>query len=270
MRWVTAMATDQNKPSVFAAAVTGWRDAFSAVAKMPVLFGIAVVAVIALNILSLPFIPRRLDEIHGPGIQFLGFVVELAQGFLLTPVAIAVHRFVLLGEIAGGYRLNPADPRFQRFFIFTVVVQVLMAVPGVFGTIDFGSGWVTALVRFIGVMLFIVAAVVSLRTLILFPAIAVDAPAAAWNNALSDTKGHSWRVFFIVVVMGLPAIVIYAPLEWWVWWSQQPSTARIAAAGILQSVFGVLMIAAFAAMASRLYLVIADRLGRPLGLAPAT
>jgi len=263
-------ATDGNGPSLVGSAVTAWRDAFDAAGRMPVPFGIAILAVLVLNALSLPFIPAKPEDPNGPGLQFLGFVVGLAQGFLLTPIAIAVHRYVLLGELTGSYRLSPADPRFRRFFLFTVVIQALMAVPGMLMSVAGGASGVTAfIVGLAAFVLLVVAAIVSLRTLILFPAIAVDAPGAEWNNALQDTKGHSWRVFFIVLLTAIPAVAIYAPLYWWLWFPAGPSAAGGVILALVQSVFGVLMIAAFAAMASRLYRVIGDRLGRPPGVAAA-
>jgi hypothetical protein len=263
------MATDQTRPSIIGSAVTAWRDAFDAAGRMPVLFGIAMLGVLVLNVLSLPFIPAKPAEQAGVGLQLLGFIVGLAQGFLLTPVAIAVHRYVLLGELTGSYQVNPADLRFRRFFMFTVVVQLLMAMPGVvmsFARIS--SGATAAVIGFVALVLLVIGAVISLRTLILFPAIAVDAPGAEWNNALRDTKGHSWRVFFIVLVVAIPVMAIYAPLYWWLWYPVGPGIMGTAVLSLGQSLIGVLMISAYAAMASRLYQAFGSQLGRPPTLAP--
>jgi hypothetical protein len=263
------MATDGGGPSVLGSALTAWRDAFAAATRMPVLFGIAILAVIVLSVLSLPFVPGSPGEPLGPLQEVLGFVVGLVQGFLLTPIAIAVHRYVLLGELAGSYRLTPADPRFRRFFLFTVLIQILMAVPGtLMSAAGSASGAVAFVIGLAGFVLLVVAAIVSIRTLILFPAIAVDSPAAEWSNALRDTKGHSWLVFFIVVVVSLPALVIFVPLYLWLWFPAGPTGVGVAVVALAQSIFGVLMIAAYAAVASRLYLAYADRLGHPPGLAP--
>ena len=257
-------------PSVIGSGITAWRDALEAAARMPVVFAIAIAAVIVLDVLSLPLFPVKPGEHSSPGLQLLGFIVGLVQGFLLTPVAIAVHRYVLLGELAASYQLNPADLRFRRFFLFTVVVQILMAFPGTLMVMaGYSSGFVAVIAGIVAIALLIVVVIVSLRTLILFPAIAVDAPGADWNNALQDAKGHSWRVFFIVIVVAIPAIVIYGPLYYWLWFPEGPSFGGVAVLSVVQAVMGVLMIAAFAAMASRLYLVFSDRLGRPPGLAGA-
>ena len=111
--------------------MTAWRDAFAAAHQMPVVLGIAMLAVLALNVLSIPIIPRKVNAPTGLGVEILSFMVGLVQGFLLTPVAIAVHRFVLFGEREASYRLEPANPRFRRFFFFTVAIQILIAIPAV-------------------------------------------------------------------------------------------------------------------------------------------
>ncbi len=196
----------------------------------------------------------------------------MVSGLLLTPVAIAVHRYVLLGDITGRYRLSPTNSRFQRFFLFALVFECPWVVPAsLFGLIYRFHGlalFVSLLMVFVTL---IVAMIVALRTLILFPAIAVDAPGTEWRNALSDTKGHSWRVFLIFVCPAVPAAVVYWTLEWRVKrWTGQ-SGAGTTVLMFLQSVKSVVMIAVFAAAASRLYWAFAERLGRPdeVAISPA-
>ena len=48
----------------------------------------------------------------------------MVNSLLLIPAAIAVHRYVLLGEITGRYQLSPTSPRFQHFFLFAVVFEL--------------------------------------------------------------------------------------------------------------------------------------------------
>ena len=62
-----------------------------------------------------------------------GLIFGLAQAAAVTPLAIAVHRFVLLGEARDGYDFNPGDWRFQRFFLFTIALEILGAIPSVGG-----------------------------------------------------------------------------------------------------------------------------------------
>jgi hypothetical protein len=257
------MAGEQiRQRSVIGWGITAWRDAFDAVSKMPVALSIATLAVLALIAVTAPLLERV--EVGG---ELLGFLVGIVQGFLLTPVAIAVHRFVLLGERAGGYRLDPREPRFWRFFVFTVIIQVIIAVPSALvGAIDNVSGPLAAVVGVLGFALLIVALIVMLRTLILFPAIAVDAKGTDWGNALRDSKGHSWRLLFIVIVVGTPLIVVYLPFFFWLWWPDGPTGTGAIVMAVLEAVETVLATAAYAALASRLFAALGDRLtGSPAG-----
>jgi hypothetical protein len=54
---------------------------------------------------------------------------NVVQAFLLTPYAIAVHRFIVLGEKTTGYRIAPTDPKFQRFFGWWLALWAPYLVP---------------------------------------------------------------------------------------------------------------------------------------------
>ena len=125
--WEAAMAASEN-PSVFELAIEAWRYTFAALSRMPSILGIAMAIVFGLSIATLPLLPDPNEE---PGLIFhlFGFLISIAQAYFLTPVAIAVHRFVLLGEVTERYAPNPSDPRFMRFFVFSVVYHLLTSVP---------------------------------------------------------------------------------------------------------------------------------------------
>jgi hypothetical protein len=247
----------------------GWRDAFRATATMPVMMAAATLATIVIGIASLPNMVVRDPDSLDVGPQLAGFVLSVVQGFFLTPVAIAVHRYVLLGEATGGYPLNPRQPRFMRFFAFSVVFQLLIAVPGAlmsFAAKLHGGAFTT--LSAISITLFVLATIVSLRMLILFPAIAVDAN-SGWLTALRDSKGHTWFIFFTVVLATLPVVVIFGPIYVFLLSPADEDFAGRAVGVVLQSMLAVASLAAFAAIASRLYRAYAQNLGRPAGILPA-
>jgi hypothetical protein len=103
-----------------------------------------------------------------------------------------VHRFVLLGEVTERYALNPSEPRYKQFFVWTVIYQLMISAPSLLLAGPADNVAATAL----SIPLFIIVIIVALRLIILFPAIAVDAPGTAWQNAVEDTKGHAWRIFW--------------------------------------------------------------------------
>ena len=252
------MATDE-RPAIIGSPIEGWRYAFAALSRMPGVLGVAMGIMLALNIVTLPLLPAPQAE-PTLGMQVVSFLTSIASGFILTPVAIAMHRFVLLGEVAQRYSLNPSEPRFMRFFTFTVVYQLLVSVPGTLslaGKSGTGLGVALALVFFV---LFIVAVIASLRLLILFPAIAVDARGADWRNAMTDTKGHTWRVFFIAILATLPSLIVLLPLYFTLTWPDGPGLAGGIVLSATQAIVSVLTICALAAVASRLFASFANKL----------
>ncbi|HLW90461.1 MAG TPA: hypothetical protein VKS78_04055 [Roseiarcus sp.] len=244
--------------SIIDAAMTACKDALAARERMPTLFWIAIAIVAAL---SLVFFGIAFSI--GPGFlsSLVILILSIVQGFFLTPLAIAVHRFVLLGESNDSYNLDPQSPRFQKFFTFLAGIFFIEAIPQFFRELLWGPiGGV------VGLVLAIVVAVIVTRNVILFPAVAVDAPGADWPNAMADTQGHSWRVFFILLCIALPlgiaggilmAVFAFIPIIGWV------------IIALIRGALTVAIVASFAAAASHLYAAYANQLGRPSGLPSA-
>ena len=259
------MANDA-QPSVFDAAMTAWRDALAARERMPNLFLVAGIAIAVLDIIYFGLIVVGLFV--GPGLisLIIGLIYAAVRGFLLTPLAIGVHRFLLLNESHDGYRLDTQDPRFMKFFTFLAGLWVVMLIPRLVGDLFSSPMGPTFAGGLITLILAVAAVVILVRNVILFPAVAVDAPGADWRNAMADTKGHSWRVFFILLCVVVPlgilagillTIFFVIPFIGWI------IGVAIGAA------FTVFIVAAAAAAASRLYAAYANQLGRPPGLPSA-
>ncbi len=104
------------------------------------------------------------------------------------------------------------------------------------------------------------AVIASLRVLILFPAIAVDAGGADWRNAMADTKGHTWRVLFTVIATGIPSLIVTMPLYFLLAWPAAPGLVGGLVVSAVQAVVGVLTLCALAAVASRLFAAFANKL----------
>jgi hypothetical protein len=264
------------QPPIVRSAITGWRDAVQAIGNMPVPARVApFLIMLAFSAGSFLLVTNLNATGRQPGPELVGLTLALriVVTFLVTPVAIAVHRFVLLGEVPGRYALNPSDPRFRRFFGFAAALNLIGAIwlvsaiptkqelgPATSTTLAF-----TLLMLLVVIVVVPITMIVSVRTVILFPAIAIDAADASWRNAMRDSKGHSWRVFFILFATALPALVPTFLL------------AKLAGAGaivwtgmiliVVEAILGGLTICAVAAVASRLYQAFATSLGRPPSLA---
>ena len=250
------MAEDA-RPPIFGTAVEGWRYTFAAMSRMPLVLGVGLLGVIAVSVAIMPFDSMVDKSLVG---RLIEFAISIVNGFILTPVAIAIHRFVLLGEITDRYRINPFEPRFLQFFIWTVLFQFSTAGAGLMLALsgpDANSIFYTW-----GAMWLIFGAIASLRLLILFPAIAVEAPGALWQNANDDTKGHTWRVLGILTATAIPLfviIIVIAVLITWLWPEETSFGYRLALV-LLTSFAITLALCVYAAVASRLFAAFSKRL----------
>jgi hypothetical protein len=245
---------DPKRQSFMAATVEAHRDVVRALRAMPYL-----ALAVALILIGQAVIDVLIVDAIVPATSLFGREISaIASNFLLTPFFIAVHRFVVLGEMTRGYAIEPRSDRFLMFFGWLTVVLVaskLITLPLVwFGPRNpLGPG--------LAAVAAIAACVMFVRMSILFPAIAVDAPGATWRNAVADTKGHGWYIFFLFIVPFIPI-----------------AAAVAVAAGIGFRVFGafggrillfVLVSAAVIALvtmavviASRLYQALGDRVNQ--------
>jgi len=133
--------------------------------------------------------------------QLVRLVVHIAFGFVIAPYLIAVHRFIILGEVTAQYDLVPGDPRFQRFFGWIVVFSLLSAAPAVLSSIVPLPGFLRSV---LALALAIAVLIVTLRLIIVLPAVAVDSERVTWQNAMADTAGYAGRIFLIGLAAALP------------------------------------------------------------------
>jgi hypothetical protein len=263
---MAATLNDQSmKPPIISSAITAWRDAGHAVRDMKAVAGIAFLLMTAVSA-SEAVVNAYLfsgDE-SGWLQQVLGLVFLAVHSVVATPLAIAVHRYLLLGETMQRYWLDFSSPRFLRFFAFVMAFYCLAFLLPIWIFALVGSGWG----GLASVAVFFIAAGVALRCVMIFPAIAVDAAGASLGNALLDAKGDGWRISWLILVTAAPifAIVILGVvLVVWL-----PGWAEIAIVIVIDSFMTFWMITGVAAAASRLYAAYGDRLGRPANLRPVS
>jgi hypothetical protein len=209
----------------------------------------------------------------GLRLDSLGFDVVFA--YLSTPLAIAIHRHVLLGETTRRYSLNPLGRPFLRFFCFAAMLSVIFNATEMSGDFLVNTwpstlpplvgqqlaGWLALPALFLFVGLAIVIGTLLLRSIILYPAIAVEAPGASVCNAMKDGRGYSLDILLIVLFIILPVgvvVLIAAVLS-----RMLPPVIAMCASVIIQAAYDVVTVCAFAAFASRLYQAIGESLGQP-------
>jgi hypothetical protein len=268
------MASD-TQPSAIKIALDGWRDGLRAITHMMSVAGPAF-------LLTLMFqAAYQLSRGHSFATDLVFFSAHwIAQSLVLTPLAIAVHRHVLLGEVTKHYALNLTDQRFQRFFGFAIAIQALWLSLGIWwilGHFVFGApmfpgdpvtpearenlGWIV-LIEFVAppVTCFCYARLI-LSIVLVFPAVAIDAPSVGWGNARDDSNGHIFRIFCAVGLGLVPGFLldgvdefILAPQEF----GPHPVFQTIGV--VLQAAKLVLIVSAMASIVSTLYVAFGRRL----------
>jgi hypothetical protein len=194
-------------PSIPQAVALAYRDLKSAARELAPLALIAFAVMVATSVAESALLSPGSDSTSAD--ILLIFIIGLVQTFLLTPYFIAVHRFVILGEVAARYALTPRDLRVQSYFLSWAAFSAATLVPVFLWVV---SPWTAGdplqtnmLIVPVMVMAYIVVIMtVGLRLAVLFPAIAVDAPAATFADAMADTKGHTWRIFLIGLLALMP------------------------------------------------------------------
>ncbi|MGZ3411235.1 MAG: hypothetical protein ACXWJW_08855 [Xanthobacteraceae bacterium] len=242
-------------------AFAAYGDTYRALRAMPVL-AICVALIILAIESGQDLIPRRIWDTELPGTA-LGLAVDIARGVCLAPCMIAVHRFVILGEVTRGYIVDPFAPRFFRFvgwlIAFSLLMSVVFAVPDLSAT---GLSTVTMLALLLAGVAAII--VLAFRLSVLFPALAVDAKRASAANALADTKGHLFQIFLVFALTLLPVAVVAIVVTFMLGSSvgkpgSSAAIAHLVAGAVIQTVTIPLCVAA----ASRLYQTIGNHLGPP-------
>jgi hypothetical protein len=166
----------------------------------------AILVVLAISVAE-ELVPERLWEQQLAG-EALGLVQDAVWAFLLTPVVIAIHRFVILGEITRAYTLHVGEPGFRIFFAWLLALKVFSGLPfdllGGLETLNWSPR--ASALAFAIALVSIIA--VSLRLTILLPAIAVAAPGATPAHALADTKGQALRILSLLLLALLPWVAV--------------------------------------------------------------
>src|SRR5262245_50945817 len=148
----------------------------------------------------------------------------------IAPFGVALYRKLLLGEAPPDFYLAAIGGRRQRRFflasvaILAAILLAILAAPAaayllyVVNPLDAAS-LTRATVTRPGVALvllateliaYLVVALAAARSTFAFPAIALDRPGASLLRSFDETRGATWRLFFVFVLVFLPPLAIYA------------------------------------------------------------
>lgn len=193
------------------------------------------------------------------GREVIELIIGLASTALLAPFMVAVHRFILCDDLSERYwdarnksRVAAITPWLLAFaYLPTVPVFLQRMVPGAASS----AALIAAIVAFAILIL-------SVRLIILVPAIAVDAPGATWRNALEDTRGQFWYLIGAVLIPLIP----FLPINWVVASAgrDHETSAMVAIGWLAASLVTAVELALGTIVISRLYQILGDRLDQPL------
>ena len=143
-------------------------------------------------------------------------LLEPVIGLALCPIAVAIHRDILLGEPIGAASYFPsfATGRVWKFWGFGILASVCAAVIVVLGSLIF-SGLLraflppmTLMADFILLFSFlIVASLLIARFVFVLPAVATDQFSGIWD-AKNMLSGNYWRVMGALPIVGVVAAIL--------------------------------------------------------------
>jgi hypothetical protein len=249
--------------------LAAYRDLGRVLASLRVLMLCAFLILLAVSA-SQSLIPRRLWEQQLTG-EALDLVWAAAEAFLLAPIMIAIHRFVILERITGSYTVPIGEPAFAVFFGWLLALKILFGLPfdllGVVQTLD----WSLPASTFVFALALIVAIGVSLRLSILLPALAVEAPGATPSHALADTKGYVLRVLALFLLGLLPWVAVSVAVALLLGRGATVASSPLGMLSlIMQGVLQTAVLVLAAVIASYVFIALAALVRRPARLQPQT
>jgi hypothetical protein len=250
------------EPSVTRIALDGWRLSFRALVALPRL---ALSAFVLILLCTIAFEhdhpdPMPLDW-SGVRLNFATAAEQVVLACILASVLIAVHRFIILDERIDRsvWRLPPIYPRFLAYFLLLqclgLPALLLFAVIGP----DFFGLLVVLVIPYWLFNIFVI-----FRTMLLFPALAIGAPAASWRCAWLDSRGYTLRFLLTSIVAMLPLILIEVIPQLVYRFRSMPHQLQT----VSGSVVWLIEYVVGAVIASRFFQIYADKLTE-LPIAPA-
>lgn len=136
----------------------------------------------------------------------LQVALDALQTILFVPIEIVIYRLLILGETSDSKAWASSPPRMLRMVGWSLVLWALAGLPPYMSNLTPSTA--VNVVATTAVAVAVIVLVV--RTAILFPAIAVDAPGASLGNVWADTKGRTWLILKTSLIVLLPLVAIVA------------------------------------------------------------
>jgi hypothetical protein len=207
---VPMIASFTQRPSGTEIAKRAWDSTLAGMRAMPALFLAAFFVAILLALALIYLRPDHLTQSgYLPSPLDLAIAVAniLAWSALTAPVAVAMHRFVLLGQTTTDV-LSFAPRHTKLFFLWAVALQL------VFDTVQGASGLLFShYFIFLRVLAVIAVLMASVHLAMIFPAVAIEDGDDDWQARLAKSwrqmEGNFWLFIRAAIVTFLPMIVLW-------------------------------------------------------------
>lgn len=163
----------------------------------------------------------------------------------IVPLAIAVHRFNLLGERMDVFGPLANGGRFFRYFAWSVGITAFLTIPALLSYAAPEAWWSMLLSLAV-----IIAAVIILIVIVpLFSAIAVDDPETSFAHSAAVMRGNRLRMLCVYVLLVIVPMVLLLPALIYRWSEMETgSFVPLSAIGIAISAYGALILLAVSAV----------------------
>lgn len=210
----------EDDPDAFMIASMSWivvREAFSDMRTLFVsaflVYGAVLTAEAWLN--PAPTVEQLLSQSAPAQPDFAAWAIQFAafvcQSLIFAAVAVPIHRLVLRDETADK-AVAPFDPRVLRFAAWLMAIQALWFLIGeAMASLDAFAPPIAELLALACLAGFVAISIGAVRVSLIFPAVAVDAPAGGWRDRIAASwalsRGRFWRLFGAGVITVIPLAV---------------------------------------------------------------
>lgn len=235
-----------------------WRSQLAAMARLPGLFAVLLVIMVPNAYLQEQVI--RIGEAEGFGLRtsLLGTAINLVYAVVSVPVLIGLHRHLILGETFGGYTASLTNNRGQRFLVSAIALMLFALVPQLIGAWTVPDPARPNLApAILWLLLSLLLIFVGVRVMLIFPAVAVDAPGAGWWRAYRATRWRFWHLATILALTVGPLMLAQLGVRAIL---ASQLGAPLVVIALVSSVFSLFSVGLIVGVASRVYLAYASLL----------
>ena len=154
------------------------------------------------------------EQMPSAGSMFSALISAIVTVVLFSWIAVAWHRFVLLGEVPTSFVPAWRGRSVLQYIITSIIIGVLLMLLSLL--VGFGLGlFLVPLGGTLGTLLLwsvmvVVVAIVAYRLSVVLPSVAIGDKIAI-SEALEVTKGAGGTLFFLGLVAGVASIIIELP-----------------------------------------------------------